>query len=78
MNKYYKIENDIDLVKDTDSNAILNNNQNLLEEHKKRKLFFKTLESKQIELENIIKNLEKRIIELENINISRTQDRFNG
>ena len=65
MNKYYKIENNLDLVKDTDSNAILNSNTSLLIEHKKRKHYFNSLSNKQSELESMIVQLQERISNLE-------------
>jgi len=63
--KYYKIEEYSNLVKDTNSNAILNHDRNQMLEHRKKKLFFDTLVKRQDELERIVIRLEEKIKILE-------------
>jgi hypothetical protein len=71
MNQYIKIEDTPDLVKDTNSGALLNTNVQALEAYRKRREKF----SKFDELENKVVSLEQNINELKSLIIAVLAER---
>jgi|APGre2960657404_1045060.scaffolds.fasta_scaffold02466_3 hypothetical protein len=71
MNQYIKIEDTPDLVKDTNSGALLNTNVQALEAYRKRREKF----SKVDELENKVVSLEQNINELKSLIIAVLAER---
>jgi hypothetical protein len=71
MNQYIKIEDTPDLVKDTNSGALLNTNVQALEAYRKRREKFSKVE----ELENKVVSLEHTINELKSLVIAVLAER---
>jgi hypothetical protein len=71
MTNYLKIEDAPDLVKDTNSGAVLNTNVQALEAYRKRREKF----SKVDELENKVVSLEQNINELKSLIIAVLAER---
>ena len=71
MTNYLKIEDAPDLVKDTNSGAVLNTNVQALEAYRKRREKF----SKVDELENKVVSLEQYINELKSLIIAVLAER---
>ena len=71
MTNYLKIEDAPDLVKDTNSGAVLNTNVQALEAYRKRREKF----SKVDELENKVVSLEQNINELKSLIVAVLAER---
>ena len=72
MTKYLKVEGREDLVRDTESKAILSTDLKKLQEHREKKEFFKSLMSQTDDINTLkeemseIKALLQQIVKIEN------------
>jgi len=70
---YLKVEEHTDLVRDTQSNAILNTNNNSLSAYKKRKKHFVKVSN----MDDKMKHMDERLINIENL-LSSLAERLNN
>tara|TARA_Y100000114_G_scaffold23388_1_gene19128 strand:- start:6640 stop:6864 length:225 start_codon:yes stop_codon:yes gene_type:complete len=63
---YLKVEESTDLVRDSETNAILNVNQTALQAYKSRKGQFKKIDN----MEEKIEHLDNRLLNIENLLLS--------
>ena len=67
MTKYLKVENEIDLVRDSKSGAIINKNVSEFEAYKKRKLNMKDKQDKVRDACREINNLKQELYEIKDL-----------
>ncbi len=67
MTKYLKVENEIDLVRDTSSGAIINRNVSEFEAYKKRKLKMQENQDKVRDACREINNLKQELYEIKDL-----------
>lgn len=72
-NNYLKVEEHPDLVRDTQSNAILNTNKDALSAYKKRKSHFIKVSN----MDDKMKQMDERLINIENL-LSSLTERLNN
>jgi len=70
---YLKVEEHTDLVRDTQSNAILNTNNDSLSAYKKRKKHFVKISN----MDDKMKHMDERLINIENL-LSSLAERLNN
>jgi hypothetical protein len=70
---YLKVEEHTDLVRDTQSNAILNTNNDSLSAYKKRKKHFVKVSN----MDDKMKHMDERLINIENL-LSSLAERLNN
>ena len=70
---YLKVEEHTDLVRDTQSNAILNKNNDSLSAYKKRKKHFVKISN----MDDKMKHMDERLINIENL-LSSLAERLNN